>query len=73
MPLFEYECRDCGKPFEAFVTTERSASCPACAGTNLTKLLSRLGMVGVASTPPGAACAAPAAPMCGGGRCGCAN
>ena len=51
MPLFEYQCRDCGKPFEAFVTTARTAACPACDGTNLTKLLSRLGMVGVAAAP----------------------
>jgi putative FmdB family regulatory protein len=73
MPLFEYDCRDCGKPFEAFVTAERPASCPACEGTNLTKLLSRPGMVGTASMPSGGACAAPAAPTCGGGRCGCAH
>jgi putative FmdB family regulatory protein len=73
MPLFEYECRDCGKPFEAFVTADRAAACPACEGTNLTKLLSRLGMVGVAAAPRGEGCATPAAPMCGGGRCGCAN
>jgi len=72
MPLFEYECRDCAKPFEAFVTADRTAVCPACEGTNLTKLLSRLGMVGVAS-PRSEGCAMPSSPMCGGGRCGCAE
>jgi len=51
MPLFEYECRDCEKSFEAFVTTDRPATCPTCTGTNLRKLLSRLGMVGVAAGP----------------------
>jgi putative FmdB family regulatory protein len=73
MPLFEYECRDCGKPFEAFVTASRTPACPACQGTNLAKLLSSPGMVGVASPSRSEGCAMPAAPMCGGGRCGCAN
>ena len=72
MPLFEYECRDCQKPFEAFVTQARVPACPACDGTNLRKLLSRLGMVGAQSTRS-EGCAMPAAPSCGGGRCGCAH
>jgi putative FmdB family regulatory protein len=72
MPLFEYECRDCGKPFEAFVTAERVPECPACHGSNLAKLLSSPGMVGVASARS-EGCAMPAAPACGGGRCGCAH
>ena len=73
MPLFEYLCRDCNKPFEAFVTAERRPVCPSCSGDNLSKLLSRVGMVGVASARSTAdACPMPA-PMCGaqGGRCGC--
>jgi putative FmdB family regulatory protein len=72
MPLFEYVCRDCDKPFEAFVTTERKAQCPSCQGENLAKLLSTLGMVGTGGSARADACAAPA-PMCGarGGRCGC--
>ena len=72
MPLFEYECRDCGRPFETFVTAERVPACPACHGSNLAKLLSSPGMVGVASTRS-EGCAMPAAPVCGGGRCGCAH
>jgi putative FmdB family regulatory protein len=74
MPLFEYQCRDCEKPFEAFVTADRTPECPACHGTNLAKLLSRPGMVGAAAVPAGAeGCGMPSAPMCGGGRCGCGN
>jgi len=74
MPLFEYLCRDCNKPFEAFVTADRTPSCPACQGSNLAKLLSSPGMVGVA-TAKSEGCAAPSAPMCGarGGHCGCAH
>jgi putative FmdB family regulatory protein len=49
MPLFEYKCRECGHPFEAFVTADRPAACPSCGSTNLNKLLSSPGMVGVAS------------------------
>ena len=73
MPLYEFVCRDCDKPFEAFVTADRKAECPSCHGENLAKLLSRLGMVSAgASRSDMASCAAPA-PMCGaqGGRCGC--
>ena len=71
MPLFEYVCRDCEKPFEAFVTADRKPACPSCQGENLSKLLSRIGMVSTGSSQP-SSCAAPA-PMCGaqGGRCGC--
>ncbi|HVL68665.1 MAG TPA: zinc ribbon domain-containing protein [Vicinamibacterales bacterium] len=73
MPLFEYQCRDCEKPFETFVTVDRKAACPSCGSENLLKLLSRLGMVGAGASQAEAACEMPA-PMCGaqGGRCGCA-
>jgi putative FmdB family regulatory protein len=74
MPIFEYQCRDCEKPFEAFVTAERTPECPACHGANLAKLLSRPGMVGASSSAsPGAgeACGMPAMPGCGTGGCGC--
>jgi putative FmdB family regulatory protein len=73
MPLFEYMCRDCAKPFEAFVTAQRTPSCPACHGENLAKLLSSPGMVGAAAGRSDASSCAVPAPMCGaqGGRCGC--
>jgi putative FmdB family regulatory protein len=71
MPLFEYQCRDCERPFESFVTADRKPACPACGSENLLKMISRLGMVG-ASASASEACNMPA-PMCGaqGGRCGC--
>jgi putative FmdB family regulatory protein len=72
MPLYEYECRDCEKPFEAFVTAARPAVCPSCQGVNLAKLLSSPGMVGAASARS-EGCGMPAAPVCGAGRCGCAS
>jgi putative FmdB family regulatory protein len=69
MPLFEYECQDCNRPFEAFVTASRTPACPGCKGTNLAKQLSSPGMVGAVGRSAGPSM--PAAPMCGGGRCGC--
>jgi putative FmdB family regulatory protein len=73
MPLFEYQCQDCEKPFEAFVTAERTPECPACRGRNLQKLLSSPGMVGAAAPARAEGCGMPSAPMCGGGHCGCAH
>jgi putative FmdB family regulatory protein len=40
MPLFEYECRGCGKQFEYLTRQDQSPSCPACHGADLQKLLS---------------------------------
>jgi len=70
MPLFEYECRDCGRTFEAFVTTTRTAGCPGCQGTNLRKLLSTPGMVG--SSSGGERAAERSFGGCGAGGAGCA-
>jgi len=40
MPLYEYACRGCGRTFETLVRGGERPSCPACAGTDLEKLLS---------------------------------
>ena len=41
MPVYEYECRDCGKRFEYLVLpTSPAASCPACHKKELTQLIS---------------------------------
>ena len=70
MPIFEYRCTECEREFEAFVTTQRTAECPACHGAKLEKLLSSPGMVGAASGAGGAP--APMAGGCGAGGAGCA-
>jgi putative FmdB family regulatory protein len=44
MPLFEYQCRDCGKQFTflaGVVSENADPHCPRCEGSNLTKLMSR--------------------------------
>lgn len=40
MPIYEYACRTCGEEFEALIRGEEGASCPACAGEDVERLLS---------------------------------
>jgi putative FmdB family regulatory protein len=71
MPIFEYRCSDCEREFEAFVTAERTAACPACHGGNLVKLLSSPGMVGGSDTTRGRE-SMPMTGGCGAGGAHCA-
>jgi putative FmdB family regulatory protein len=48
LPIFEYSCDECGKRFSALVgvlASARQPSCPKCAGTSLTKQVSRFARV----------------------------
>ena len=49
MPIFEYSCKACGHQFEflKLPTSPAAATCPACQGEDLEKLLSGFAM----STP----------------------
>jgi putative FmdB family regulatory protein len=40
MPLFEYECRACGRQFEYLSRSSEKARCPSCDSLDLQKLLS---------------------------------
>jgi putative FmdB family regulatory protein len=40
MPLFEYQCRACGRRFEFLTRAGRSPECPACHSADLEKQLS---------------------------------
>jgi putative FmdB family regulatory protein len=43
MPIFEYICAECGKPFEQLVFNSSKAdevTCPACHSENVTKKIS---------------------------------
>ena len=46
MPIYEFECEECGVRFEELVAVEGKAACPACGSERLRRLYS-----GVA--PPG--------------------
>ena len=45
MPIYEYECKNCGEIFQALVLKveeeERELECPRCKRTDLRKLISR--------------------------------
>jgi putative FmdB family regulatory protein len=40
VPIFEYECRACGREFELLVRTGDVPACPSCTSQDLAKLLS---------------------------------
>lgn len=40
MPLYDFECLDCGERFEALVLGRGAPSCPICHGSKLEKLVS---------------------------------
>jgi putative FmdB family regulatory protein len=70
MPIFEYACQDCGREFEAFVTSSRKPACPGCEGEKLAKRLSSPGFVGVGA--PRAVSSSQPSGGCGAGGAGCA-
>ena len=43
MPVYEYECEECGKQASHLLSADRSEAveCPACGGTELHRLVSR--------------------------------
>lgn len=74
MPLYEYRCTRCARPFERYARTfNDQPDCPACGATDVTRLLSTF-----AVSTGGAARAESPAPMggcgvgppCGAAQCG---
>ena len=53
MPMFEYECQECGRRFETFVTASRKTLCPQCQSEKLKKLVSAVGRIGGRSSAGG--------------------
>lgn len=59
MPLYEFECADCGKSFELLVRTTRwqGSTCPHCGSKQLTKKFSTfVAQGGAAETSPPPTC-----------------
>jgi putative FmdB family regulatory protein len=48
MPIYEYQCQECGEKFEKFVRSMNSPGpeirCPKCGGRKVEKLLSSFGL-----------------------------
>ena len=71
MPIFEYQCRECGTKFEQLVQSyEADVSCRRCESPRVDRLLSAFAVSGgsgqTASAEPGpCACGAPRRGMCG--------
>ena len=40
MPIYDYQCSDCGNTFEMLVKREAAPACPKCGSSHLEKLLS---------------------------------
>jgi putative FmdB family regulatory protein len=40
MPIYEYECRQCGHRFEQLLLPTTTAACPSCSGKDLERLVS---------------------------------
>lgn len=71
MPIFEYQCRECGAKFERIVgSSAADVTCKQCASANVHQLLSVFAVAGssvaVSSVEPGpcGACGAPRRGMC---------
>jgi putative FmdB family regulatory protein len=62
MPIFEYICKDCKKPFEALIIGSRRPECPGCHGQNLAQQISVFSVGAPRSYTSGNA-----APACGAG------
>ncbi len=58
MPIFEYECANCGRHFEKFVLSSQAASpkCPVCGAENVKKVLSAFATSGRGSVGGSSSC-----------------
>lgn len=45
MPIYEYQCKKCGKEFEQLVFGQESPTCPKCNSAKVCRLMSCCGFV----------------------------
>lgn len=41
MPIYDYQCKDCGNTFDKLVMSSTVVTCPKCGSGNLEKLVSK--------------------------------
>ena len=60
MPIYEYQCEECGERFEVFVRSssqQATATCPKCGSGEVQKAISLFGVGGTsAGSTSGASC-----------------
>jgi putative FmdB family regulatory protein len=57
MPLYDFECRDCGRVSEVLIRTSgQVAHCPECDSTNVERLISASYMIKTDVSGPGTTC-----------------
>ena len=66
MPIYEYICESCRKPFEKLVVGEEAVFCPNCDSGTISKQYSRFGMAGSTTKSN-----YDSLPIYKGGGCGC--
>jgi putative FmdB family regulatory protein len=74
MPLYEYQCTDCGTRFDALVrmtAASDSVSCDHCTGQNVRRMVSTFAMVGGKDDPTVMSGPVANSGGCCGGSCGC--
>ena len=70
MPIYEYECQDCGTRFEKLVRSVQGAEqivCPGCQSESVVRQISAFAM---ARSSPGVSDSLPTGPTCATGLCG---
>ena len=50
MPIYEYQCQQCGHQFEKLVRGDESPACPACETSAVERLLSLSAVISTAKT-----------------------
>ncbi|MFH1146336.1 MAG: zinc ribbon domain-containing protein [Pseudomonadota bacterium] len=60
MPIFEFKCRKCGKPFEriVFLALAEQVGCPACGSLETERVPSGFSSIRSVDTGAGATCGA---------------
>ena len=66
MPLYEYQCRQCGKQYEELIFGDAKPECPVCKSKDAEKLMSVVAVgSGRPEAPPSPCGSCPGAGSCG--------